>query len=693
MSTIEARPAATFSASTGALGVLAGVLRLSPAAAGLACWVYSLDRLQVNSLGLYGVLASVDAWFFVGLALLIGGFAVELARGQRQLWVLVVYVLSIVVVIDATVPLLYHTPEYQWVFKHIGVAQTLKVNGRVIDPNDIYQAWPTFFSVVAAISSLSGASPITFATWAPLFFELANCLALLAIFRSMTRDSRVPILAVLLFECLVCWVGQDYLSPQAFAYLLWLGLIGVVLRWLSGYAPRESSPGMLDRLRGRLLRGFEYRPAPERGLKIAAVMIVIALFFVIVSSHQLTPYIALAGLACLAALGLLRPRWLVPVLALIAVGFLLPRYHIVSSQYGGLFSGFNVINNASAPVKVSEPAATFSEHLASGLAVMMWLAAIALVLRSVRSPGRVAIPAVLAFSPFLVLLVQSYGGEATYRVVLFSAPWCAYLIANAVVGLRWSPLRIAATALVPAIVLLAGLQALYGPVTVNAFTPAEINASQWLYGHAPAGSSFILAAENFPVEESARTASYSLPVLPSDPHLGVGEDWLDAGDLPEVNSWTASLSGKEKFLVLSRSMVAYSSFFGFPRDTARLEAELPSSPDWTLYFKNADVTIYHFTPVAVATRSIPRRRPRPTPLPHRSPRRRAQRRAYVEPRISSPSQAPAEPATPYVPPSTPAPAPAPTPAPSVTVPQAHGPVPTVGSQSEGEGSASFDTSE
>ena len=31
------------------------------------------------------------------------------------------------------------------------------------------------------------------------------------------------------------------------------------------------------------------------------------------------------------------------------------------------------------------------------------------------------IVAVLAFSPFVILLVQSYGGEAIYRVFLFSA--------------------------------------------------------------------------------------------------------------------------------------------------------------------------------------------------------------------------------------------------------------------------------
>jgi hypothetical protein len=601
MNTTRAKPATVFVANARPLAGLAVIvrlaMRLAPAVAGLACWAYSIATLRLDSLGLYGLLATVDAWFYVGLALLLGGFAVELARKGRALWILVLYVLAIVVVIHATVPILFHVPEYAWVYKHIGVAQSLKLNGRVTLPHEIYQAWPAFFSAVAGISSLSGAGPLSFAAWAPLFFELANCLVLLAIFRSMTRDSRVPILAVLLFQCFISWVGQDYLSPQAFAYLLWLGLVLVVLHWLSGWTPHGPPHGRLDRLRGHLLRGFEYRPAPRPALRITAAMATIAVFFVIVSSHQLTPYIGLAGLAGLAALGLLRPRWLLPVLAGIAIGFLLPRYHIVSSQYGGLFSGFNVVENASGSVKLTGSAAqAFTARVVHVLALAMWLTALALVARSMRSPGRVAIPAVLGFSPFVILLFQSYGGEAIYRVFLFSAPWCAYLIATAIIELRWSRLRSAAILLVPTAALLAGLQGLYGPVVVDTFSQAELTASQWLYGHTPRNATLALAVENFPVLETADYESHELQLMPSDPQLGSNLDWLNAGDMPLVDQWMASLKGPEKFLVVSRSMAAYSAYYGFPTGYVRLTQELPSSPDWTVYFKNSDVTIYRFTP-------------------------------------------------------------------------------------------------
>jgi hypothetical protein len=511
------------------------------------------------------------------------------------LWILALHVIAIVVVIYATVPLLFDSPEYSWVYKHIGVALSLKANGQVTIPTDIYQAWPTFFSALAAVSSLSGTSPLTFATWAPLFFELANCLVLFAIFRSLTRDSRIPILAVLLFECFVSWVGQDYLSPQAFAYLLWFALVLVILRWLSGWAPSGPPTWWLTRVRTHVLRGFEYRPAPPVATRMTAAILTITLFVVIVTSHQLTPYIGLIGLAGLAMLDLMRPRWLLPYLAFIAIGFLLTRYHLVSSQYGGLFSSFNVVQNASGTVKVhGSSAQAFTATVVHVLAFGMWLTALAVIVRSARSLGRVVIPAVLGFSPFVILFVQSYGGEAVYRVFLFSAPWCAYLIATAIVQLRWSAVRHIATVFVPAAALLAGLQGLYGPVAVEAFTPAEVNASQWLYSHAPKGSTFILGVDNFPVLETATYNSYHLQVMPSDPQLG--EDWLNAGDLTEVDLWAGSLPGTETFLVVSDSMGAYSAYYGFPTGYVQLRQELPSASDWTLAFKNRNATIYRFTP-------------------------------------------------------------------------------------------------
>ena len=76
-------------------------------------------------------------------------------------------------------------------------------------------------------------------------------------------------------------------------------------------------------------------------------MLVALLYFAIVAAHQLTPYIALLAIARSGAAwrGVARLAPLA-LLAVIAGGFLAPRYGLISSQFGGVFSGGDVFENA-----------------------------------------------------------------------------------------------------------------------------------------------------------------------------------------------------------------------------------------------------------------------------------------------------------------------------------------------------------
>jgi hypothetical protein len=261
----------------------------------------------------------------VALGLIVFGFVAEICRMRPSGWVLGVHIVAVVVAIHATVPVAAGTAEYGWVYKHLGVAAAFAEHGRVIDPQDIYQQWPGLFAALAAVTRLSGVDAIHFAAWAPLTFQLMNCLLLLGVFRALTRNLRVCFLAVMLYECLVSWVGQDYLSPQAFAYLLWLGILLVLLRWLR-VQPGAASGRVLVRARSWLKRDLPAAPLAPRSAarRLPAVLAVCAMFFVIVASHQLTPYVALTGVAGLTVFGIVRPRWLVLALAAIACGYRRP---------------------------------------------------------------------------------------------------------------------------------------------------------------------------------------------------------------------------------------------------------------------------------------------------------------------------------------------------------------------------------
>lgn len=574
-------------------------LRLALLFFGVGTWAFGVSQIQRQAIGTYGLLASANAWFFIGLAALLGGALAEAGRRPRpRAWLMASYLAGLIVAIHATVPIVYGgIPEYAWVYKHIGVAQQFGLYGWVTDSADIYQEWPALFTTVAAVSALSGLSPLSFAAWAPLAFELADALLLLGIFRLLTTDRRLPWLAVVLYEGLAAWVGQDYLSPQAFGYLLWLGIATVIIRWLlvapPGGARARGRRRILARVRAVLSRGSPQSPVVAPAQRLLAVALVIGLYFAVVAAHQLTPYLALMAVAGLALVGVLWRGWLlVALLALIAGGYLAPRYGMISQQFGGVFSGGNIFENASGVHGIAHRGAEAqTANIVRVLAALMWLASLAAIAIRRRTPGRVVVPAVFAFTPFLMLAAQSYGGEAIYRVFMFSAPWCSLLIAESLAGLRVTLWRQAAMSTACAVALTAGLQGLYGPVSVDAFTPAELAASEWLYDNAPPGSVLVLPVQNFPALEAADYSAYDLQVMPADPQYGA--DWLSEGNVTAVEQWITSLGHPSTYVVFSRSMTKYAQYFGYPVGYDRLQAIVHDRPAWQLVYRNADVVIYN----------------------------------------------------------------------------------------------------
>jgi hypothetical protein len=574
--------------------------RLIPLVVGLAAWGYGISKVHTESISPYGLLASANVWYFLGLALLLGGGLVELLSATPRAWLLITYLLALMIVIYATVPILFKVPEYEWVYKHIGIIQSFTTYGKITDPSNIYDQWPALFTTVAAVSGLAKVGPLEFTAWGPLSFELADAVLLLGIFRMLTVNRRAAYLALFLYEGFIAWVGQDYLSPQAFAYLLWLGIATIILRWLlvppRDQFVREEPVGRVRRLRSRLLTGMprpdEVSPR-ERGLAFA---VVIVLYFAIVAAHQLTPYLVIVQVGGLVVvLGVLWRGWRLTALLIVLAGvFLLPRYGLIASQYGGLFSGGNAVNNASGIQGPNYGAHEFSGKVVDILGVLLYLPAVVSILRHRRSLGQVAIPAVLAFTPFFVVFGQDYGGEAIYRVYLFSAAWCTILLANALIQIRvmaWRRVLISCTWIAT---VLMGMQGNYASLSVDGFTSQDLSASLWLYAHAPRGSLWVLAANDFPSLEAPDYPDFGLLVLPDSPGVP-GLDWLTNPNVTAVDKWIADQHSPNTYVIFTRRENAYAVYYDSPAGMGSLENAVAHAPGWTPVYHNVDATIYRVT--------------------------------------------------------------------------------------------------
>jgi hypothetical protein len=571
--------------------------RLIPLIVGLAAWGYGISKVHIESISPYGLLASANIWYFLGLALLLGGGLAELLSGTPRAWLLITYLLALMAVIYATVPILFKVPEYEWVYKHIGIIQSFSTYGKITDPTNIYDQWPALFTTVASVSGLAKVGPLNFAAWGPSAFELADALLLLGIFRMLAVNRRAAYLALFLYEGFIAWVGQDYVSPQAFAYLLWLGIATIILRWLlvpaRDQAKGDERSGVISRLRARLVTGMPRPDAVSPVQRGLAFTMVIVLYFAIDAAHQLTPYMVIVQVGGLAVLGVLWRGWKLTALLIVLAGvFLLPRYGMIASQYGGLFSSGNAVDNASGIQGTTNYGAhEFSGKVVDVLGVIMYLPALVSIVRHRRALGQVAIPAILAFTPFCVIFGQDYGGEAIYRVYLFSAAWCTILLANSLTQMRAAAWRRAVVSCTCVATILLGMQGNYASLSVDGFTSQDLSASLWLYAHTPRGSLFVLAANDFPTVEVPDYLDWDSLIIPDYP-LEPGMAWLTDADVPAVDKWIASFHFKNTYVIFTRRENAYAVYYDNPVGMGKIESDVAHAPGWTVVYRNSDATIY-----------------------------------------------------------------------------------------------------
>lgn len=412
-------------------------------------WIAGLGMTSDGKLDGFGLLRLFPPiWYaavVLNVALCIWGVA---ARKQFSNRLMSVSVTALVLMLYSSATLLASVPRLPWTYKHIAVTDYIGAFGHVTPSLDIYNRWPGFFSLSAFLGEVMGyRDALDYAGWAETGFALVDTVIVLAIARSISKNTRVYWTATLVFV-LANYVNQNYYAPQAFSYSLYLimclialtFLRGTPAKWVAVVEDRLRDRPMATRLRARTSPALDEKweqPGPK--FQMLAVAAIVVIQIVIVVSHQLTPYLAVLALCPLFLLGYFRPRWLGPSLLVIALIYLIPNVAYIRSKYG-LFSGWNFFKNTGYKAGPAEPLifgewTLTGQTLAHGAVVLTaitgLLALAGFVRRMLRGEIRTTlVVAWLAFAPILGLFGQSYGGEARFRVYLFALPWLA-------IGVAW----------------------------------------------------------------------------------------------------------------------------------------------------------------------------------------------------------------------------------------------------------------
>jgi hypothetical protein len=572
-----------------------------PAAIALVAWRLSLLHVNVSHIGDYGLPPILPiAWYAALLLSVVGGVAAITAQRTSGL-IMVGYVVVVAIILFGTVPVLSAQPHYAWVYKHIGVVRYLEAHGKVNTNIDIYNRWPGFFALAAVFSRVADRSnPETYAGWAELFFLLLDAILVMAAVKAITREIRIAAGAGLLFV-VTNWVGQTYYSPQAFAFVLGLALLAILLRQLR--VDRTSYSHRLTRLIERVGR------APQLPLQVddavkwprwAAITTVLSLDAVIVASHQLTPYMLLASIALLMLVGVVRPWWMLMVMAAMTFAYLAANFNFIHHNYG-VFTSIDPFNNAQDSTLTQVPSAgkLFNTHAELLLIAALWLGSLCAVIRLLKRGLLVrALPfVVLAACPFFVLFGQNYGGEASLRIILFSSPWCAALISWALATVARRRLKWVLMMFVAVVFTTLFVPSFFGQEETNIISPAEVRASEWFYYHARPGSVLLLSAPGFPYRYGATYPEFSGPEGDANPNLLTDPIFqsrqLGAADIPRVIARIGEYS-QHGYVAFTKDETTYAQVLGItPQGAlAHLEAAVARSPDFRLWYGNKDVQIY-----------------------------------------------------------------------------------------------------
>lgn len=604
----------------------------------LALWVLGLRGVDPAAINDWGLLPALPVTFFVAVGLLIASAALVLCESQLSPVRLGLHLVALVLVLHGTVPMLFAEPAYSWTYKHIGVVDYINLQGSLDPRIDIYQNWPAFFAPAAWLTRVAGVgSPLAFAVWTPVYFNLLICIELAFVTRALAVGSRVRWLGMFIFVA-GNWVGQDYFAPQAMAFVLSLAVFGMVLTWLQ--VDRVSAPvrALLRRARSILRVQRSVRPAPEGAmnqplsgwLRVAAFGATLAVFSVVVVAHQLSPYMIVLGVGLLTAAGLVRPRWFVVAMVVITFGYLLPhlpflqRSESLFSPTAGFEALFDFLHDplhyleGRAGDSVGLPGRRVTSLAAPVVVLGLWVVGILGALRRLRSGRPMLLLGLLALSPALIGLGQRYGGEAILRIYLFSLPWTAMLAASAIEPRsgRWRGRDGVVTGLTLVVVVVLFMSAVFGSQGVHRIRPASIKASQAFYDHAEPDSLLVVGGPNFPVALGDRYDKFG------GPHVLTSFDefkhrLLGPRDLAAIAA-LAGEGGRPMYVALTEDEQTWAEVFGLLPEGSltSLAAAFAGSADWQPVYRNAGAAIYRFPVSAAAgdtwrvasrTRAVPAR--------------------------------------------------------------------------------------
>jgi hypothetical protein len=531
--------------------------------ASLGLFVYGEGTIPDAAPSQWGLLAVASPAYGASILLAATGFVLGIRQGSMR----VATAATLMMIVAQRLPRAIATdlPMYAWTYKHLGVADYIQHSHTLARDVDIYNGWPSLFALTAWFSDLTGISEVTIAHWYTPIFHLFFAGVAYGAARAWDLAPLTAITATFLVVTLN-WVEQDYYSPQATAILLAVAVFAVV--GLSRQRPTGT-------------------------------VLIIILFGAATITHQLTPYWVLAAIGILVVSRKMKPWWIVFALAAMLLAFLI--YNWDQTSHYELFSA-NPVKNAESNVPI--PGVLGQRVTSLGVRVLsasMWLSTGLVVLyRWIKHRDSWAV-GVLALSPMLILGGQSYGGEAIFRVFLYSLLGCSIVLAPVVVAvLRGGRVRSFAGYLAVLVATSLSVQGYTGSWYANVMPKEQYETSRMVLARAELPSYLTSVAPVWPERSSWRYVDFARFEHDFDAPMTYAKDLMlrhydTDEDYAAFIQALKTRSDASTYLIFTEQMRVYSWYFGIlPWDAfPNLKAHMfQDKQNWEPLFDGQGITVF-----------------------------------------------------------------------------------------------------
>jgi hypothetical protein len=290
------------------------------------------------------------------------------------------------------------------------------------------------------------------------------------------------------------------------------------------------------------------------------------------------------------------PLWMI-VLILLWLAFPAQAYN--KTVEGSILESFGKVEQTVNSGLVDVAAVSIGQAAVSwmgrGLSALILLLAGVGVFQRARK-GYLDLPVILlAISPVIVLFLNSYGGEALFRVYLFMVPYLAFLAAGAIIPREEtirSWLQPIAIGILSVIMLTAFLFAYYGKERQYSFTKGEVEAAEYLYSHAVPNSLLVEGSRNYPTMFS-NYEYFTYVAIDREPADSI--DRLLANPVDVLDEWLSDTNRyKTSYLFITRSQkIDVDEVGGLPVGSLdKIQTLLEKSGKFEVIFSNQDAIIF-----------------------------------------------------------------------------------------------------